>query len=170
MKLENWLLHKNISYFSVIINPLILIHLLLGGNAPNLFHAREQYRGISFAIGAKETWSLYFCVYSICNEYSFRTNSEERAPIDYSYFAPDCLHPSQKLHALMARALWNNLLQPVDKKTTGWTRDPPLLCPTSSSPYLSTRKNSQMMNMTVAKEDYVSYLQTVRQFKIGCYM
>ena len=24
-------------------------------------------------------------------------------PVDYSYFAPDCLHPSQKLHALMAR-------------------------------------------------------------------
>ena len=40
--------------------------------------------------------------------------------IDYSYFAPDCLHPSQKLHALMARALWNNLLQPVGRKTTGW--------------------------------------------------
>ena len=23
--------------------------------------------------------------------------------VDYTYFAPDCLHPSQKLHGLMAR-------------------------------------------------------------------
>ena len=35
---------------------------------------------------------------------------------DYSYFAPDCLHPSQKLHGLMARALWNNLLSPEGEK------------------------------------------------------
>ena len=27
----------------------------------------------------------------------------QRPPVDYSYFAPDCLHPSQKLHSLMAR-------------------------------------------------------------------
>ena len=27
-----------------------------GANAPNLFKSREQYRGVSFAIGAAETW------------------------------------------------------------------------------------------------------------------
>ena len=27
-----------------------------GANAPNLFKSREQYRGVSFAIGASETW------------------------------------------------------------------------------------------------------------------
>ena len=30
----------------------------------------------------------------------------QRPPVDYSYFAPDCLHPSQKLHALMARSVF----------------------------------------------------------------
>ena len=27
-----------------------------GANAPNLFKSREQYRGVSFAIGAAESW------------------------------------------------------------------------------------------------------------------
>ena len=27
-----------------------------GADAPNLFHTRSQYRGVSFAIGAWETW------------------------------------------------------------------------------------------------------------------
>ena len=37
------------------------------------------------------------------------------------------------------RALWNNMLQPLGQKTTGWSREPPLLCPTPASPYLATR-------------------------------
>lgn len=94
----------------------------------------------------------------------------QRPPVDYSYFAPDCLHPSQKLHALMARALWNNMLQPVGQKTTGWSRDPPLLCPTPASPYLATRRNSLSMDMESMMEDYGSYMETVRKFNIPCYM
>ena len=31
--------------------------IYLGGNAPNLFHTREQYRGISFAMGVLEDWT-----------------------------------------------------------------------------------------------------------------
>ena len=27
-----------------------------GAKAPNIFHSREQYRGVSFAIGGAETW------------------------------------------------------------------------------------------------------------------
>ena len=27
-----------------------------GANAPNLFKTREQYRGVSFAVGSAETW------------------------------------------------------------------------------------------------------------------
>ena len=33
-----------------------IISDIKGGNAPNLFHTREQYRGVSFAMGALETW------------------------------------------------------------------------------------------------------------------
>ena len=36
-----------------------------------------------------------------------RRDFKQRLVNDYSYFAPDCLHPSQKLHGLMAR--WDTL-------------------------------------------------------------
>uniref|UniRef100_A0A667XVN7 Si:ch211-214p16.3 n=1 Tax=Myripristis murdjan TaxID=586833 RepID=A0A667XVN7_9TELE len=36
---------------------------------------------------------------------------------DRSYFSPDCFHLSQRAHTLMARALWNNMLEPVGNKT-----------------------------------------------------
>jgi len=89
---------------------------------------------------------------------------------DYSYFAPDCLHPSQKLHGLMARALWNNMLTPLGRKSTSWSRDPPFLCPSTSSPYLATRLNSNMANITSMEEDYAVYMQTVRANRIKCYV
>jgi len=89
---------------------------------------------------------------------------------DYSYFAPDCLHPSQKLHGLMARALWNNMLTPLGRKSTSWSRDPPFLCPSTSSPYLATRLNSNMANITSMEKDYAVYMQTVRANRIKCYV
>ena len=92
-----------------------------------------------------------------------------RPPTDYSYFAPDCLHPSQKLHSLMARALWNNMLSPQGRKATNWSRDPPLLCPTVNQPYLRTRLNSQRNN-TVQTTDYENYMNDVMQHNIRCYM
>ncbi|XP_046991155.1 phospholipase B1, membrane-associated-like [Schistocerca americana] len=62
---------------------------------------------------------------------------------DLSYFAPDCFHFSQKAHALIANALWNNVLEPVGNKTEGWR---PLmqrfLCPSAEAPYFFTRNNS----------------------------
>merc|ERR1711874_388715 len=84
---------------------------------------------------------------------------------DYSFFAPDCLHPSQKLHSLMARALWNNMLTPVGKKATSWSRDPPFLCPSISSPYLSTRLNSKSANLSSMQKDYEEYMEGVRSDK-----
>uniref|UniRef100_G1NDE1 Phospholipase B1, membrane-associated n=1 Tax=Meleagris gallopavo TaxID=9103 RepID=G1NDE1_MELGA len=36
---------------------------------------------------------------------------------DNSYFAPDCFHFSQKSHSQAARGLWNNMVEPVGKKT-----------------------------------------------------
>ena len=89
---------------------------------------------------------------------------------DYSFFAPDCLHPSQKLHGLMARALWNNMLTPLGLKATSWSRDPPFLCPSTSSPYLATRLNSNMTNITSMQEDYATYMHTVRTNRVQCYV
>ncbi|XP_043118248.1 phospholipase B1, membrane-associated [Puntigrus tetrazona] len=63
---------------------------------------------------------------------------------DRSYFAPDCFHLSQKAHTLMARALWNNLMEPLGNKTDSedFTAGIPLKCPVKSSPYLRTFHNS----------------------------
>ncbi|ROJ78948.1 Phospholipase B1, membrane-associated [Anabarilius grahami] len=63
---------------------------------------------------------------------------------DRSYFSPDCFHLSQKAHTLMARALWNNMMEPLGNKTDkeDFTAGVPLKCPEKSSPYLKTYHNS----------------------------
>ncbi|XP_048047269.1 phospholipase B1, membrane-associated isoform X1 [Megalobrama amblycephala] len=63
---------------------------------------------------------------------------------DRSYFSPDCFHLSQKAHTLMARALWNNMMEPLGNKTDkeDFTAGVPLKCPENSSPYLKTYLNS----------------------------
>ncbi|XP_018599077.2 phospholipase B1, membrane-associated-like [Scleropages formosus] len=63
---------------------------------------------------------------------------------DRSFFTPDCFHLSQKSHTLMARALWNNMLEPVGNKTHSevFTSAFSLKCPTKTSPYLRTYQNS----------------------------
>ncbi|XP_036928598.1 phospholipase B1, membrane-associated isoform X2 [Acanthopagrus latus] len=63
---------------------------------------------------------------------------------DRSYFSPDCFHLSQKAHTLMARALWNNMLEPVGNKT--FTQDfqagIDLKCPSETNPFIRTAANS----------------------------
>ncbi|XP_028927469.2 phospholipase B1, membrane-associated [Ornithorhynchus anatinus] len=63
---------------------------------------------------------------------------------DISFFAPNCFHPSQKFHSQLSRALWNNMLQPLGRKTDSLdlAADVPLSCPTVSEPFLATYKNS----------------------------
>ncbi|XP_052001893.1 phospholipase B1, membrane-associated [Xyrauchen texanus] len=63
---------------------------------------------------------------------------------DRSYFSPDCFHLSQKAHTLMARALWNNMLEPLGNKTDSqdFTTGISLQCPEMSVPYLRTYSNS----------------------------
>lgn len=62
---------------------------------------------------------------------------------DYSYFAPDCFHFSQKGHETAALELWNNMMEPVGAKSTEWTAYVSKVeCPTASKPYIFTNKNS----------------------------
>ncbi|XP_059837279.1 phospholipase B1, membrane-associated-like [Hypanus sabinus] len=63
---------------------------------------------------------------------------------DTSFFAPDCFHLSQKFHTQVARALWNNMLQPVGEKSDfqDVTANVPLSCPSQDQPFLRTFKNS----------------------------
>ena len=48
-----------------------------------------------------------------------------------------------------ANGIWNNLLEPADNRTN-FTRDTfeRFLCPTSESPYLTTRKHKQEIYKT----------------------
>ncbi|KFQ12613.1 Phospholipase B1, membrane-associated, partial [Leptosomus discolor] len=70
---------------------------------------------------------------------------------DVSYFSPDCLHPSQKGHSQLARALWNAMLQPVDQKADSFdfVADIVLDCPTQNKPFLGTYKNSNYTHSPV---------------------
>ncbi|XP_065535529.1 phospholipase B1, membrane-associated isoform X2 [Lathamus discolor] len=63
---------------------------------------------------------------------------------DSSYFAPDCFHFSQKTHSQAARALWNNMVEPLGEKTNNQQMDHEIVfkCPTEAEPFLRTYKNS----------------------------
>lgn len=63
---------------------------------------------------------------------------------DLSIMSIDCVHLSQKGHAVSANSLWNNMLERVGQKSSGLT---PLFqkfrCPSEIEPYLFTNYNSQ---------------------------
>ncbi|XP_063775486.1 phospholipase B1, membrane-associated [Pseudophryne corroboree] len=64
---------------------------------------------------------------------------------DVSFFSADCFHFSERGHAEMAIALWNNMLEPVGQKQNynNFTHDRnKLKCPSNDHPYLFTLKNS----------------------------
>ncbi|KAM6432625.1 phospholipase B1, membrane-associated [Rhynochetos jubatus] len=63
---------------------------------------------------------------------------------DSSYFAPDCFHFSQKSHSQAARALWNNMLEPLGQKTDNQQIEDQIVlnCPSEAEPFLRTYKNS----------------------------
>jgi phospholipase B1 len=61
---------------------------------------------------------------------------------DKTYFAPDCFHFSTKGHMEAAKALWQNMFEPVGGKTSGWDLGGPLYCPSESNKYFYTKVNS----------------------------
>ncbi|CAH1176850.1 unnamed protein product [Phaedon cochleariae] len=65
--------------------------------------------------------------------------------IDISYITHDCFHFSQKGHALAANMLWNNLLQPVGKKSSVKLQYvmQSFECPKPESPFLFTSRNTK---------------------------
>jgi len=65
---------------------------------------------------------------------------------DLSFFCPDCFHFAQRGHAIVAKHLWNTMMQPVGSKQTNISLSmghlPPLACPDATCPYIRTTKNS----------------------------
>lgn len=63
---------------------------------------------------------------------------------DFTYMSADCFHFSQKGYALATNALWNNMLEPVGRKTTTWKKEfSQFDCPTEERPFLATLANSR---------------------------
>nr|XP_020459703.1 phospholipase B1, membrane-associated-like [Monopterus albus]XP_020459704.1 phospholipase B1, membrane-associated-like [Monopterus albus] len=65
---------------------------------------------------------------------------------DPSFFSVDCFHLSERAHAEMAIALWNNMLEPVGRKQAynNFTYDrSKIRCPSEANPFIFTRINSQ---------------------------
>uniref|UniRef100_A0A672J0Y6 Phospholipase B1, membrane-associated n=1 Tax=Salarias fasciatus TaxID=181472 RepID=A0A672J0Y6_SALFA len=58
---------------------------------------------------------------------------------DRSYFSADCFHLSQKAQTLMARSLWNNMLEPLGSKTAkhDFSATVGLKCPTKNCSVVS---------------------------------
>merc|ERR1719239_2127236 len=54
----------------------------------------------------------------------------EDGDVDYSYFAADCFHHSDKGQEAAGEALWNNMVEPVGEKRTEWAAGEPMECPT----------------------------------------
>ncbi|XP_066450548.1 phospholipase B1, membrane-associated [Eleutherodactylus coqui] len=75
---------------------------------------------------------------------------------DLSFFAEDCFHFSERGHAEMAIALWNNMIEPVTKKLSynNFTHSrSKLKCPSNDQPHLFTLKNSGLQQVEVPSED-----------------
>uniref|UniRef100_A0A182YNY3 Phospholipase B1, membrane-associated n=1 Tax=Anopheles stephensi TaxID=30069 RepID=A0A182YNY3_ANOST len=91
----------------------------------------KEFRGLDEFAVVYQPWSL---------NVTMKMNGKE---VDYSLLSIDCFHMSQKGNAYAGAALWNNMLEPVGKKTPSWQ---PLMtnfkCPTKDSPYLGTYDNS----------------------------
>jgi len=65
---------------------------------------------------------------------------------DYTLFAPDCFHFSQKGHQAAGIELWNSVLTPVGRKPTLWKIGQDPVCITNSS-ILYTNKNSKIATL-----------------------
>uniref|UniRef100_A0AC35TFQ9 Lipase_GDSL domain-containing protein n=1 Tax=Rhabditophanes sp. KR3021 TaxID=114890 RepID=A0AC35TFQ9_9BILA len=75
--------------------------------------------------------------------------------VDMSFFAPDCFHFSAFGHAVVAKNLWNTVLQPVgskQKKVDLSNYNVPINCPPKTCPFYPTVGNSK--NCAALMTDY----------------
>ncbi|KAF2897244.1 hypothetical protein ILUMI_08932 [Ignelater luminosus] len=65
-----------------------------------------------------------------------------RGLTDYSSLSEDCFHLSQKENARAGLSLWNNILEPVGKKSATPSELYHFKCPSKEHPFIFTRRNS----------------------------
>jgi len=65
-----------------------------------------------------------------------------RLTLDLGLLAPDCFHFMSNLHGIVARNLWNNLMEPSWNKSVNYHIKSKLVCPSPSRPFIATKLNS----------------------------
>ncbi|KAM4521769.1 phospholipase B1, membrane-associated-like [Odontesthes bonariensis] len=81
---------------------------------------------------------------------------------DRSFFSADCFHLSQRAQTLMARSLWNNMLEPLGNKNfqQKFNSSIKLRCPTKASPFIFTKINSPPVTTTAPITDITTTTTT----------
>lgn len=74
--------------------------------------------------------------------------TNNRVP-DISIMAYDCVHLSQKGHALAANALWHNMIHEETEKEMGFSKLFQFECLNEKNPYLRTYLNSQLQPIRI---------------------
>ncbi|VDM64608.1 unnamed protein product [Angiostrongylus costaricensis] len=96
--------------------------------AEELIH-RMKARGVRL----KDDWKLISIFIGTNDLGELRCYSKEkRGEYDKSFYASDIFHLSKYGNAVLAKFLWNNLIEPVDRKTTKanlGNDDFPIMCP-----------------------------------------
>ncbi|XP_030372138.1 phospholipase B1, membrane-associated-like [Scaptodrosophila lebanonensis] len=86
-----------------------------------------------------ETFTINYHNFTTFDEFIELANGRT----DLRFLSYDCFHLSQRGHAMVSNALWNNLFEPPYNKSS---MDPQLMrvfrCPTTQQPYILTRINS----------------------------
>ncbi|XP_044743272.1 phospholipase B1, membrane-associated-like [Chrysoperla carnea] len=115
---------------------------------PEIFSLVKQWRQIEIEVTQMEeftnhdTFTVVLQPYTQNVTFPVTTNNLT----DSTYLSSDCYHMSQKMHALNANGLWNNMIEPTNRKSLKWPKNfmGRFLCPNDSSPYLRTKRNSDV--------------------------
>ncbi|WKY11596.1 hypothetical protein Q1695_003290 [Nippostrongylus brasiliensis] len=112
----------------------------------------EEYRKILYALQDEKKFDhadFTVVVQSFMDDiYDAFRNSQ--GVFDESFYAADGFHISKYGNAVLGKFLWNNLLEPVGKKTTKadlGNDDAPLKCPTKDSPFIQTVRNRPQVQL-----------------------
>jgi len=71
---------------------------------------------------------------------------------DLSYLAPNCFHPSQKLHSKMAKMIWNNLFHIGQDSSHLWDKND-FWCPSRDDPnFFGTRSRSTFKSQRMKRQ------------------
>ncbi|KJH42944.1 GDSL-like protein [Dictyocaulus viviparus] len=106
----------------------------------------EEYRKVAYELQNEKRFdhkNFTVVVQGFMDEIrdAFRKKSGE---YDKSFYGSDSFHLSKYGNAVMAKFLWNNLLEPVGNKTTNadlGDDSVPIKCPTMERPYIQTLGN-----------------------------